>query len=213
MVELKHVGRVKSTGRKCLVAYRTLPGDAYNCLIVPTENLADSQHDALINLVNSTAGQDAYEFAEVMARTNFPDGSIMLANLHVQGKLIKVATDQIEMTPTTQFKISLAELNQLIAEQRGVSVQDLAVQPESQDKPRNKVEVQEIGSAQDISPKIGEDVTKTVEERRTESASKVALTPKETASKLRSEADRLYKEAAKLRKEAEELSPTKKKEK
>lgn len=211
MVELKHVGRVKATGRKCLVAYRTLPGDAYNCLIVPTEGLADSQHDAIINLVNSTAGQDAYEFAEVMARTNFPDGSIMLANLHVQGKLVKVATDQIEMTPTTQFKISLAELNQLIAEQRGVSVQDLAVRPESQDKrEQKKAEVTEIASARDISPKAGEDVSKTVEERLAESAN---LTPEQTAAKLRSEADRLYKEAAKLRKEAEELSPTKKKEK
>jgi ribosome-binding protein aMBF1 (putative translation factor) len=187
-----------------------LPGDAYNCLIVPTENLADSQHDAIINLVNSTAGQDAYEFAEVMARTNFPDGSIMLANLHVNGKLIKVATDQIEMTPNTQFKISLAELNQIIAEQRGVSVQDLAVQPDNQDKPaKNNVEVQEVGSAKDISPKAGEDVTKTVEERRAEAA----MSPEDKAAKLRSDADRLYKEAAKLRKEAEDLSPTKKKEK
>jgi hypothetical protein len=213
-MELKHVGRVKATGRKCLVAYRTLPGDAYNCLIVPTENLADSQHDAIINLVNSTAGQDAYEFAEVMARTNFPDGSIMLANLHVNGKLIKVATDQIEMTPNTQFKISLAELNQIIAEQRGVSVQDLAVQPENQDKQeQKKVQVQEVGSAKDISPKAGEDVTKTVSERQEEAAALASMTPEQKASKLRSDADRLYKEAAKLRKEAEDLSPTKKKEK
>jgi hypothetical protein len=196
-MELKHVGRVKATGRKCLIAYRTLPGDAYNCLIVPTENLADSQHDALINLVNSTAGQDAYEFAEVMARTNFPDGSIMLANFHVNGKLIKVATDQIEMTPNTQFKISLAELNQIIAEQRGVSVQDLAVAPANKDKLKDgDVEVQEVTKeVKDISPPKGLE----------------NLTSEERASHLRSEADRLYKEAAKLRKEAEELSPSKKK--
>jgi hypothetical protein len=83
-------------------------------LIVPTEGLTDAQHDAIINLVNSTAGQDANEFAEVMARTNFPDGSIMLANLHVNGKLIKVPTGQIEMTPNTQMKILLSELNQII---------------------------------------------------------------------------------------------------
>ena len=209
MVELKHVGRIKTTGRKCLVAYRTLPGDAYHCLIVPTENLADAQHDAIINLVNSTAGQDAHEFAEVMARTSFPDGSIMLANLHVQGKLIKVPTDQVEMTPTTQAKVLLSELNQIIAEQRGVAVDDLHIQP-SKASDRNDVEVKEIASAKDISPKAGEDVTKTVEERLVESAN---LTPDQTAAKLRSEADRLYKEAAKLRKEAEELSPTKKKEK
>jgi hypothetical protein len=213
-MELKHVGRVTATGRKCLVAYRTLPGDAYHCLIVPTENLADAQHDAIINLVNSTAGQDAYEFAEVMARTNFPDGSIMLANLHVQGKLLKVPTDQIEMTPNTQARIPLSELNQMIAEQRGIAVDDLHIQPSSKEPNNKNVEIQEIGSARDISPKPGEDVTKTVSERHEEATALLAdATPDAKAARLRSDADRLYKEAAKLRKEAEELSPTKKKEK
>jgi hypothetical protein len=210
-MELKHVGRVVPTGRKCLVAYRTLPGDSSNCLIVPTEGLTDAQHDAIINLVNSTAGQDANEFAEVMARTNFPDGSIMLANLHVNGKLIKVPTGQIEMTPNTQMKILLSELNQIIADQRGVPVDNLAITLSS--KEDKKSEVREIASAKDISPKAGEDVTKTVAERQEEADALASMTPDQHASKLRSEADRLYKQAAVLRKEAEELSPTKKKEK
>jgi hypothetical protein len=210
-MELKHVGRVIPTGRKCLLEYRTLPGDSSNCLIVPTEGLTDAQHDAIINLVNSTAGQDANEFAEVMARTNFPDGSIMLANLHVNGKLIKVPTGQIEMTPNTQMKILLSELNQIIADQRGVPVDNLAIALSS--KEDKKSEVREIASAKDISPKIGEDVTKTVAERQEEANALASMTPDQQAAKLRSEADRLYKQAAVLRKEAEELSPTKKKEK
>lgn len=197
MADLKHVGRVISTGRKCLVAYRTLPGDAYHALIIATENLQDEQHDALINLVNSPAGQDAYEFAEVLDRTQFPDGSRMLPNLHANGRLIKVPTSQVEMTPNTQVKINLAELNQIIAEQRGVSVQDLALTPDAKDKLKDgTVEVQEVTKeVKDISPPQGLE----------------GLTSEERASRLRSEADRLYKEAAKLRKEAEELSPTKKK--
>jgi hypothetical protein len=36
------------------------------------------------------------------------------------------------------------------------------------------------------------------------------MTDDQIASKMRSDADRLYKEAARLRKEAETLSPTKK---
>ena len=51
MQNLKHVGRIKSTKKKVLVAYRTLPGDAYYCLVVPTESLDDSYHNAIINLV------------------------------------------------------------------------------------------------------------------------------------------------------------------
>ena len=73
--ELKHVARVKATNKKCLVAYRTLPGDAYSCLIIPTENLPDIYHDAIINLVESGAAQDANELADALARTQFPDGS------------------------------------------------------------------------------------------------------------------------------------------
>ena len=64
--ELKHIGRVVATNKKCIVAYRTLPGDAHSCLIVPTENLPDIYHDANINLVESSAGQESYEFAEAL---------------------------------------------------------------------------------------------------------------------------------------------------
>jgi hypothetical protein len=127
MVNLKHVGRIKANGRKVIIAYRTLPGESDAALIVDTASLSDDQHDTIIKLVESPAGQSAYEFAEAMARTNFPDGSIMLANLHVQGKLTKVKTSEIEMTPTLQSIVSLDQLNQLIAEQRGISVNDLAL--------------------------------------------------------------------------------------
>ena len=127
MADLKHVGRLTTTGRKVLVAFRTLPGESYSCLVIPTENLLDDQHNALIQLVESPAAQQAFEFHEVLARAKFPDGSTMLPALHVQGKLLKVGTDKVEMTPNFYNKILLAELNQLIAEQRGVAVDDLSV--------------------------------------------------------------------------------------
>lgn len=191
MSEIKHIGRVIANGRKCLVAFRTLPGEASSCLIVPTEILSDSYHNSLMTLVESTAGQDAYEFADVMARSMFTDGAIMLKTLHNAGQLVKMPTKEIEMLPNPTFKINLAELNQLIAEQRNTTVDDLAL-IHSQE---SKTEVQEVATVQDISPQFGEENVTSVEK----------------AARLRSEADRLYKEAAKLRKHAEELSPTKKK--
>jgi hypothetical protein len=194
MAEMKHVGRVIASGRKCLVAFRTLPGDAYNCLIVPTENLTDSYHNSLMTLVESTAGQDAFEFADVMARSIFPDGENMLETLHKTGKLVKISTSEVEMLPTTTFRINLAELNQLIAEQRNISVDDLTL-IQNKEPMNPQTEIQEVATVSDISPPMGEE----------------NLTADQRASKLRSEADRLYKEAAKLRKQAEELSPTKKK--
>src|SRR6056300_777794 len=124
---IKHIGRLKTNKRKVVVAYRTLPGDANNALIVSTENLTDSDHDILMQLVESSTGQSANELAEAMARTSLSDGSVMLAKFHTQGKLIKVPTKDVEMTPTNSTTISLDELNKIIAEQKGVSIEDLAI--------------------------------------------------------------------------------------
>jgi hypothetical protein len=191
MADIKHVGRVITTGKKCLVAYRTLPGDSGSCLIIPTENLPDSYHDAIINLVESNAGQSAYEFAEVLARSLFPDGSTMLSALHTQGRLVKAPTDQIEMLPNTQTSIVLSELNQIIAEQRGTTVDDLSVKT-SVEKQIKESEV-------------------AIKETENKKADISLLTPEQQARHYRSEADRLSKEAASFRRMAEELVPTTKK--
>jgi len=195
MQSLKHVGRIKGSGKKVLVAFRTLPGDAYSCLVVPTEGLPDEQHNAIINLVESASAQEAYEFAEALDRTQFPDGSRMLPALHVQNKLIKVSTDQVEMTPVIGASILLSELNQIIAEQRGIAVDDLHISPRDGDKIKDKEEtVNEV---------------KTVETTTTE-ATPTFDGPESEAKFYRSQADKLAKQAAEFRRKAEELVPTKK---
>lgn len=204
MADLKHVGRLVSTGRKVLVVFRTLPGDAYHCLVVATENLPDSQHDALIQLVESSGAQSANEFADVLARAKFPDGSTMLPALHTQGRLLKVSTDQVEMTPNFTTKVLLSELNQLIAEQRGVAIDELAVK---QTVKEANVEVTEVATVKDISP-----AAKTTSSSVNDDFQAVVgnLSPEEKAKRFRGEADRLSKQAAELRRQAEALVPIKK---
>jgi hypothetical protein len=197
MVSLKHVGRFVANGRKCLVAYRTLPGDAYNCLVIPTEALEDRYHDALIQLVESNSAQTANEFAEVLARTTFPDGSIMLAALHTQGKLLRVATDQIEMIPNFQTKIKLDQLNVVIAEQMGVAVDDLSIKEDLKNQKRDDVEIVEVAT-------VTETPMPVVEENFDD------LPVEQRATKLRGQADKLAKQAAELRRQAESLVPMKK---
>jgi hypothetical protein len=213
-VNLKHVGRIKTNGRKCLVVFRTLPNDAFNCLIVQTENLSDSYHDSLINLVESPAAQNANEFAEVLARAVFSDGSTMLPSLHAKGNLVKVPTDMVEMLPNNSVAILLSELNQMIAEQQGISVQDLAVTDG-----KTKGEIKEIATAKDISPK-DTSTDPVIDQGRTTSASvndavqELTVppgTPDDVAKFYRSQADKLSKQAAEMRRKAEDLSPTKKK--
>ena len=207
MADLKHVGRIISTGRKCLVAYRTLPGESDHCLVVQTENLPDEQHNALINLVESGSGQESGEFAEVLARANFPDGSIMLAALHTQGKLTKIPTSQVEMLPNFNVKINLAELNVLIAQQNNVAVDDLAIKASSA-----KVEVKEVGSVSNMPAEtndLGKTTSASVNETYVE-PTKFDSAEAE-AKHYRSQADKLAKQAADMRRKAEELVPTKKK--
>jgi hypothetical protein len=195
-MSLKHVGRVKNNQRKVIVAYRTVPGDAESCIVVTTENLMADEHDTLMKLVESNAGQTAYEFAEAMARTSLPDGRNMLAAFHVTGKMVKMATNLVEMVPDNKTNILLSELNQAIAQQKGVSIEDLALKgagtkPATETAP---VEVTDIASVQTLTaPSDG------------------VLTDEQIATKYRSDADRLYKEAKRLREEADKLSPVKKK--
>lgn len=203
MRDLKHIGRLIGTGKKCLVAFRTLPGDAHNCLIVPTENLPDSYHDAIINLVESTGGQDAYEFGEVLARTQFPDGSIMLSALHAQRRMVAMPTNQIEMIPRPGTTIVLSELNQIIAEQRGVPVDEISVKQDP-----NKIA--EKAAIKD-DPTKTTSVSVNADETTTTATSSETMTPEQQAKEYRSKADKLAKEAAAFRRMAEELVPTKKK--
>jgi hypothetical protein len=205
MADIKHVGRMAKTGKKCIVVFRTLPGDAFNCLVVLTESLSESYHDALINLVDSIAAQTSNELSEVLARSVFPDGSTMLPSLHAKGLLVKVPTDAVEMIPNSKMSILLSELNQIIAEQLGMSVQDLGLKDME-----SKTEVKEIATAKDISPETAKttDLGKTTSSSINESAE---MGPEQLAKKYRSDADRLSKEAAQLRRMADELVPIKKK--
>ena len=192
---LKHVGRIKKSKNKVVVAYRTIPGDAKSAVIVNTQALSADEHDSLMTQVESQAGQSAYEFAEMMARASLPDGRNMLAAFHTTGKMMKVAVDEVEMQPDHQTLIPLNELNQMIADQKGVTIDELALQPnvpaQSEATPVASMQTADIKApAQDS-----------------------VLTDEDLAAQYRSQADSLYKEAKALRAQAEDLVPTTKKSK
>lgn len=194
---LKHVGRMANNRRKVIVAYKVLPGDPNHCVVVTTENLEAGDHDTLIRLVESAAGQEADDLATVMMRTSLSDGSNMLARFHVTGKMVKVPTADVEMVPNQNTTIRLNELNEAIAQQKGVTVADLAV------KGPNGKTVQPTSAEPSL----------TASQMAVETAATSAdgvLTDEALAKKFRSDADRLSKEAAELRRQAEELAPTKK---
>lgn len=198
---MKHVGKMKNNGAKVVIVYRTLPGDPNSALVVGTSNLGEAYHNALMNLIQDPSGQQSNEFADILAVRSFPDGSNMLAWLHNRGQLKKVSTSDVLVTPTPQTSISLDELNVLIAEQKGVNVEDLAISDgkKSQAKEKNTTTVEK-------QPVLESKNTSITEEPAIDIS-------KLSASELRSKADALFKQAQQLRKKAEELEPLKKRQK
>ena len=180
---------MKNNSARVAVAYRTLPGDPLNCLIIGVQGLGDSYHDFLMTAIESEAAQQANELADILATRRFSDGTVMLGYLHSNGHLKKVPTSMVLMTPDSQNSIQLDKLNEIIAEQKGVTIDQLAITDGSQPT--------EL-TAKEKAAKIKEEATK--------------IDPTlMSATQLRSRADALYKEAAQLRKEADLLDPPKSK--
>ena len=181
---------MKNNGAKVIIAYRTIPGDPYSALVVGTSNLGDTYHDSIMSLLQDDSTQQANELADALSVRRFPDGSNMLEWLHTRGHLKKVPTNGVIVTPTPQSSVPLDELNNLIAEQKGVALEDLAINDGS-GKPAKKVIKNESN-------------TELTDVQGTED-----LTP----TQLRSKADALFKQAQQLRKQADELDPPKSKKK
>ena len=180
---IKHVGVVNGD-KKVVVAYRTLPGDAHSALVIPTASLSQTYHDELFTVVDSAQGQQAYELATVLAVKKFSDGTSMLGALHNANKLKKVATETVTMQPGPQKEswVQLDELNKIIAEQKGVGIDELALT--SNGEP-GKTDATASTSTDGV------------------------LSDDDLAQQYRAQADSLYKEVQELRKKADELSSKK----
>jgi hypothetical protein len=190
---MKHIGKMKNNGAKIAVAYRTLPGDSGSALVIGTNSLPDSWHDSLMNLIQDTSGQQANELADILAVRRFPDGNVMLNALHAGGHLKKVPTNGVLMTPTSNHSVLLSELNTIIAEQKGVTIDELAVTDGVNPNPRTKKTADPTLAPAPVVEEVPAD----------------DLTP----AQMRSKADALFKQAQVLRKQADTIDPPKSKKK
>lgn len=200
MKSLKHIGKMVNTGSKVLVVFRTLPGEANKALVLPVTTLPDIYHDAIMTLVETDQAQESFEFGEMMFIRHFPDGRPMLQSMQQDGRLVKVETKDVIMTPTFNASIVLSELNVLIAEQKNCAVDDLCTFVNGGDAKNQTKKADNPASAPYVAPTPAEAI------QRNEPLSDVDL-----AKSYRSQADAMYKEAARLRKEADALDPIKKK--
>jgi hypothetical protein len=172
--------------------------------------------------LESDSGQQANELADIIAVRKFPDGSNMLEYLHNNGHLKKVATNMVIVMPNSTTQIPLDELNKLIAQQKGITLEELAIVPEGEVTPEPVAEVPaeyknkwDKARAEKAAKLEAEQAAKTTSASVTAKPEVVAVaeaaTPEEQAKLYRSQADKLAKQAAEMRRKAEELVPTTKK--
>lgn len=194
----KHIGRIKNTGVKVITIFRTLPGESNMALVLQVNQLKDEYHDALMQVLDSEQGQDAYEFGEMMFIRHFPDGRPMLRALQQDGRLQKVPTDSVIMNPKINTDVPLDQLNALIAEQKNCTVDELCTFVK--------------GAPQTAVPEqVKQPPVEAPAPVRAQAATNEVLSDSDIAKSYRSQADSMYKEAARLRKEADALDPPKKK--
>lgn len=202
MKNLKHIGKMKNTGAKVLVVFRTLPGESNTALVLPVAQLPDQYHDSIMKTVEEEQSQESFEFGEVMFIRRFPDGRSMLQAMQADNRLQKVPTDLVMMTPTPTSEVQLSELNQFIAQQKNCTVDELYTFVKG--APAKAQNVSETQNVAEVSESLPSDEPVNV-------TTDGALSDQDLAKSYRSQADALYKEAARLRREAEELDPTPKK--
>jgi hypothetical protein len=205
MAALKHIGKMKNTGSKVVVVFRTLPGESNTALVLPAATLPDSYHNSLMALIETDQAQQSFELGELMFVRLFPDGRQMLQAMQQDGRLQKVPTDTVIMTPTNQTDIVLADLNVLIAEQKNCTIDDLCTFVKgynaSKDAASKAAEVKTVAEVKEVP----------AAPVRAQASQNEVLTDLDIAKSYRSQADAMYKEAARLRKQADDLDPPKKK--
>jgi hypothetical protein len=199
---MKHVGKMKNNDAPVIIVFRTLPGDPNSCLVIGTQGLGPSHHDDLMRVVESPEAQEAFELGTVLSVRRFSDNNTILPWLHQQGKMRKVATDTVLVTPEPNQSVGLDELNKIIAQQKGLSLEQLSIGAD-----QTKAEVTEVATIADTPAKA----TVTPKTEVVADAPAANATPEDQAKFYRSQADKLSKQAADMRRKAEELSPTVKK--
>ena len=145
MAVLKHVGRIKNTGARCVVVFREMYNekgeviDEHNCLVFESQSLPDAEHQELMRIVESGSAQSTGDLFEVLARERLGTGLPALAWLNQTNRLRKFPTNNVELTPDSITVLGLDQLNTIVKMQKaGKSQQDIenVLQDDTDQSPR-----------------------------------------------------------------------------
>ena len=116
-------------GAPVAIIFRTVPGEPKNCLVVGPKFLDNNYQDTFMKALESAEGQSAFELGHHLMKSRFSDGVEILQFLHQNNFIKKMATEKImvSMGSGTKGEVLLDELNELIAKQKGITVDELSL--------------------------------------------------------------------------------------
>jgi hypothetical protein len=115
MTFFKHVG--VANNKKVIIIQRQLAGDdAHMAAILYSDILPSRYHDDVMQVLESTEGQQAYEFRDILQRRMMADGNNMLQALSNENYIKRVAQSAVIVKPNSKSSIRLDELNKLLNE-------------------------------------------------------------------------------------------------
>jgi len=176
---LKHIGT--HSNRKIVVLYRKVPGEDHMCLVAYSDSMPSLIHEEVMRCVEGPAGQAAESLADALFRVTMRDGRNALNTLHGEGFIKKVQTNQVTLTPTTNSRVQLDEINDIIDK---INAGDTAVKKMQELKEDPKIQASGVLTDKDL-----------VTQRQ------------DQAQRMRSQAAELLKEAENLENEARALIP------
>lgn len=126
--QIKHIGKLKDSNANVAIIFRTVPDEPENALVIGPKFLDNNYHDTFMKALESNEGQNAFELGTHLAKSRFNDGVEILPYLHQNNFLKKVPTNNVIVTmgAGTTGEVQLDELNKLIAEEKGITILELA---------------------------------------------------------------------------------------
>lgn len=148
----KHVGLYGD--KPCVVVFRELPEEDDQALIVISDSLEGQFHDDIMSVVDSPEGQESNNVSEVFFRRRLTDGENMLEALHSRGKLTKVPTNMVKLTPAPNQSVDLTEVNAELKKIETGSNPPLVTEAPADNLSQGEVPTEEVASENQIAQNL-----------------------------------------------------------
>lgn len=148
----KHVGLYGD--KPCVVVFRELPEEDDQALIVISDSLEGQFHDDIMSVVDSPEGQESNNVSEVFFRRRLTDGENMLEALHSRGKLTKVPTNMVKLTPAPNQSVDLTEVNAELKKIETGSNPPLVTEAPAENLSQGEVPTEEVASDNQIAQNL-----------------------------------------------------------